>query len=117
MEKSTSFQGALSTLFNVYAKKTDPFIKLLDVFLVFLVFIGVVQFGYVVLVGTYPFNSFLSGFIAAVGQFVLTVSFRSQLIESSDPKLAKSAFSSKRAFLEYCISSLVFHFFVVNFLG
>src|SRR5262245_45356855 len=32
---------------------------------------GIVQFAYVCLVGTFPFNSFLSGFIATVGFFIL----------------------------------------------
>jgi oligosaccharyltransferase complex subunit epsilon len=33
---------------------------------------GIVQFVYCALVGTFPFNAFLSGFISTVGSFVLT---------------------------------------------
>ena len=34
-------------------------------------YVGAVQFVYACLTGGYPFNSFLAGFSAAVGQFVL----------------------------------------------
>jgi DAD family len=34
-------------------------------------YVGAVQFVYACLTGGYPFNSFLAGFAAAVGQFVL----------------------------------------------
>jgi hypothetical protein len=39
--------------------------------MVFLMYVGGVQFLYACLTGGYPFNSFLAGFAAAVGQFVL----------------------------------------------
>ena len=39
---------------------------------------GGVQFLYCLLVGTFPFNSFLSGFISCVGSFVLAVALRIQ---------------------------------------
>ena len=32
---------------------------------------GIIQFVYVILAGTFPYNSFLAGFIASVGTFVL----------------------------------------------
>jgi len=47
-------------------------IKITDSFLLCTVLIGLIQFVYCALVGTFPFNSFLSGLIAAVGVFVLT---------------------------------------------
>ncbi|OJD12418.1 hypothetical protein AJ78_06982 [Emergomyces pasteurianus Ep9510] len=50
----------------------------LDAFMAFLVIVGGVQFLYCMLAGNYPFNAFLSGFSAAVGQFVLTASLRMQ---------------------------------------
>lgn len=39
---------------------------------------AVVQFAYVLLVGTFPFNSFLSGFFCSIGFFVLTGEARAQ---------------------------------------
>ena len=38
------------------------------------------QFVYCCLVGTFPFNAFLSGFISCVGSFVLGVCLRLQVI-------------------------------------
>jgi len=39
---------------------------------VFALATGVIQFLYMLLVGQFPFNSFLAGFLAAVGFFVFT---------------------------------------------
>ena len=44
-----------------------------------LVCLGVIQFVYCCLVGTFPFNAFLSGFISCVGSFVLAVCLRLQV--------------------------------------
>ncbi|KZZ87833.1 Defender against death DAD protein [Ascosphaera apis ARSEF 7405] len=77
--------------------------------------------------GLIPFNAFLSGFGAAVGQFVLTVSLRMQIAESprkgtksvvksTDPEETPSV-SSERAFADYIFGSVILHFFCVNFLN
>lgn len=72
-----------------YLDTTPQRTKLIDVFMGFLVVVGVLQFIYCVIAGNYvrtdaderridtdmrlqPFNAFLSGFSATVGQFVLT---------------------------------------------
>ncbi|AEO66013.1 uncharacterized protein THITE_2113728 [Thermothielavioides terrestris NRRL 8126] len=55
-----------------YLDTTPQRTKLLDAFMAFLVAVGALQFAYCVLAGNYPFNAFLSGFAATVGQFVLT---------------------------------------------
>ncbi|KAL8752431.1 MAG: hypothetical protein Q9184_005738 [Pyrenodesmia sp. 2 TL-2023] len=65
-------------LWKTYLEKTPQRVKLIDVFMGFLVVVGGLQFVYCVLVGNYPFNAFLSGFSATVGQFVLTASLRIQ---------------------------------------
>ncbi|RYC54345.1 hypothetical protein CHU98_g11864 [Xylaria longipes] len=62
-----------------YHKTTPQRTKLIDAFMAFLVIVGGLQFAYCVLAGNYPFNAFLSGFSATVGQFVLT-DHRSQQI-------------------------------------
>jgi oligosaccharyltransferase complex subunit epsilon len=78
-------------IWKKYLDTTPQRTKLIDVFMAFLVVVGVLQFVYCVLVGNYvrrhhhsyyyrsmlivplqPFNAFLSGFSATVGQFVLT---------------------------------------------
>src|SRR3954470_4621232 len=81
-------------IWQSYLDKTPQRTKLIDAFMGFLVVVGVLQFIYCVIVGNYaclfifngynsnillqPFNAFLSGFSATVGQFVLTASLRIQ---------------------------------------
>ncbi|RLN94469.1 hypothetical protein BBJ28_00005381 [Nothophytophthora sp. Chile5] len=54
-----------------YDKTTPKKIKLIDGFLAYVLATGVLQFIYCALVGTFPFNSFLAGFVCTVGVFVL----------------------------------------------
>src|SRR5271170_6947150 len=62
---------ATNDLWTSYRANTPNSLLIIDAFLVFLVYVGGVQFVYACLTGGYPFNSFLAGFSAAVGQFVL----------------------------------------------
>ncbi|KAF3919767.1 hypothetical protein ABW20_dc0108425 [Dactylellina cionopaga] len=102
-------------IWEKYRTNTPQRTKLIDVFMVFLVAVGIVQFVYCVLAGNYPFNAFLAGFAATVGQFVLTASLRIQ----SNPvnKTEFSSVSPERAFADFVFGSLVLHFFCVNFIN
>eukprot|EP01027_Heterolobosea_sp_BB2_P001320 GEZU01002021.1.p1 GENE.GEZU01002021.1~~GEZU01002021.1.p1 ORF type:complete len:137 (-),score=9.38 GEZU01002021.1:93-464(-) len=60
-----------SEFFKQY-NKTPRRLKVIDVFLVYILLTGIIQFVYCALVGTFPFNSFLAGFISCIGLFVLT---------------------------------------------
>ncbi len=62
----------VSRLWEDYSRSTPSRLKLIDAFLFYVLLTGVVQFVYCLLVGTFPFNSFLSGFISTIGTFVLT---------------------------------------------
>src|SRR5208282_2918486 len=62
---------ATNDLWKSYWANTPNSLLIIDAFLVFLMYVGAVQFVYACLTGGYPFNSFLAGFSAAVGQFVL----------------------------------------------
>jgi oligosaccharyltransferase complex subunit epsilon len=62
-----------------------------------------------------PFNAFLSGFSATVGQFVLTVSLRMQT--NPENKAEFGSISHERAFADFVIGSLLLHFFCVNFIN
>jgi len=64
--------SATQELWNSYLANTPNSLLVIDAFLVFLMYVGGVQFVYACLTGGYPFNSFLAGFSQAVGQFVLT---------------------------------------------
>ncbi|KAH6619672.1 DAD family protein [Chaetomium sp. MPI-SDFR-AT-0129] len=98
-----------------YVETTPQRTKLLDAFLGFLVVVGGVQFVYCVVAGNYPFNAFLSGFSATVGQFVLTASLRIQTTEANKGDFP--AVSPERAFADYVVCSLILHFFCVNFIN
>jgi oligosaccharyltransferase complex subunit epsilon len=52
---------------------------LIDAYLVYIVVTGVMQFAYCCLVGTFPFNAFLAGFISCIGSFVLAACLRLQV--------------------------------------
>ncbi|KAH8179981.1 DAD family protein [Sarocladium implicatum] len=110
-----SWDRVLQNIYDYYMKETPQRTKLIDVFLAFLAVVGALQFVYCVLAGNYPFNAFLSGFSATVGQFVLTISLRIQTTEAN-----KSEFPSvtpERAFADYVVCSLILHFFCVNFIN
>ncbi|CAN9194503.1 unnamed protein product [Alternaria alternata] len=102
-------------IWDKYVSKTSQRTKLLDTFLAFLVIVGALQFLYVVLVGNFPFNAFLSGFSATVGQFVLTASLRIQT--NSENKVHFENISHERAFADFILGSLLLHFFCVNFIN
>ncbi|PNS21836.1 hypothetical protein CAC42_434 [Sphaceloma murrayae] len=108
-------QDILLSVYRKYVDQTPQRTKLVDVFMAFLVVVGVIQFVYCVLFGNFPFNAFLSGFSATVGQFVLTASLRMQT--SADNKSEFKSISPERAFADYILGSLILHFFCVNFIN
>ncbi|KAI1408834.1 defender against death DAD protein [Hypoxylon sp. FL1857] len=114
----TSPQSIDQVAWNIvehYQKTTPQRTKLIDVFMAFLVVVGGLQFAYCVLAGNYPFNAFLSGFSATVGQFVLTASLRIQTTEANKSEFP--SISPERAFADYVVASLILHFFCVNFIN
>ncbi|KAF2029992.1 defender against death DAD protein [Setomelanomma holmii] len=112
---SNNAQDILQGIWNKYVDRTPQRVKLLDTFLAFLVVVGALQFFYVVLVGNFPFNAFLSGFSATVGQFVLTASLRIQT--NPENKAEFENISHERAFADFVLGSLLLHFFCVNFIN
>ncbi|KAL2122893.1 hypothetical protein VTJ04DRAFT_3348 [Mycothermus thermophilus] len=110
-----SWDKIVGNVLTHYLDTTPQRTKLIDAFMAFLVAVGVVQFAYCVLAGNYPFNAFLSGFAATVGQFVLTASLRIQTTEAN--KSDFPAVSPERAFADYIVCSLILHFFCVNFIN
>ncbi|USP76996.1 Dolichyl-diphosphooligosaccharide--protein glycosyltransferase subunit DAD1 [Curvularia clavata] len=112
---NTSAAAITQDIWSKYVSKTPQRTKLLDVFLAFLVVVGALQFAYVVLVGNFPFNAFLSGFSATVGQFVLTASLRIQT--NQENKAHFENISHERAFADFVFGSLLLHFFCVNFIN
>ncbi|KAB8261910.1 DAD/Ost2 [Aspergillus pseudonomiae] len=123
---NSSVSDIIHHVWQQYVATTPQRTMLLDVFMAFLVLVGGIQFIYCVVAGNYPFNAFLSGFCAAVGQFVLTASLRMQTSSSpsqgsgkTSAKGGKSAdgVSHERAFADYIFGSLILHFFCINFIN
>ncbi|KHN96418.1 Defender against death DAD protein [Metarhizium album ARSEF 1941] len=110
-----NWHEVLLNIHQYYMKETPQRTKLIDVFLFFLVVVGGLQFVYCVVAGNYPFNAFLSGFCASVGQFVLTVSLRMQTAAAN--KRDFPSVSPERAFVDFVVCSLILHFFCVNFIN
>lgn len=65
------FTAVIQKFYEEYHKETPKKLKLIDAYLFYVLLTGILQFGYCILVGTFPFNSFLSGFISTVSCFVL----------------------------------------------
>ena len=61
-----------NSLATQYKKETPAQVKLLDVFIAFSALSAILLAIYCFLVGTYPFNAFLAGFIACMGSCVLS---------------------------------------------
>ncbi|KAI6093601.1 defender against death DAD protein [Hypoxylon rubiginosum] len=110
-----SFDKVALNIVEHYQKATPQRTKLIDAFMAFLVLVGGLQFAYCILAGNYPFNAFLSGFSATVGQFVLTASLRIQTTEAN--KSDFPSVSPERAFADYVVGSLILHFFCINFIN
>jgi len=114
-KQGQSAQEIAVGIWENYVENTPQRTKLIDVFMAFLVVVGALQFVYCVLVGNFPFNAFLSGFSATVGQFVLTASLRIQT--NPENKSEFYSVSPERAFADYIFGSLILHFFCVNFIN
>jgi len=71
MSQVNQVVGIVRKLNDEYQSSTPKKLKLIDAYLVYVLLTGIVQFAYCLLVGTFPFNSFLSGFISTVGSFIL----------------------------------------------
>ena len=68
---SDNLLTVIRRFFDEYSTTTPQRLKLVDAYLAYVMLTGIVQFLYCLLVGTFPFNSFLSGFISCVGSFIL----------------------------------------------
>lgn len=67
----TNLKVVVNKFYDEYVNNTPKKLKIIDAYLFYIVLTGVTQFVYCCLVGTFPFNSFLSGFISTISCFVL----------------------------------------------
>ncbi|RMZ05897.1 hypothetical protein D0860_05753 [Hortaea werneckii] len=119
-------------VWNNYMDTTPQRVKLLDSFMAFLIVVAGIQFLYCLIAGNFrgldnyrlvdnadtaskPFNAFLSGFSATIGQFVLTASLRIQTNPQNTGEFG--TISHERAFADFVFGSMILHFFCVNFIN
>ncbi|GAA5955466.1 hypothetical protein JCM21900_002057 [Sporobolomyces salmonicolor] len=109
------FAGSVEELWKGYNQQTPSRLKLIDGFMLFLMLTGVAQFLYCLSITNYPFNAFLGGFAATVGQFVLAGALRIQVNPVN--KDTFPTVSPERAFGDFIFASVLLHFFSINYLG
>ncbi|KAF8055759.1 DAD1 [Scenedesmus sp. PABB004] len=106
--------GELVSTFISEYKKTPAKLKIIDAFLVYALATAAVQFVYMLLVGTFPFNSFLAGLLCSLAFFSLTASLRMQ----SDPAVKDfEGLSPERAYADYVLACSVLFLAAWNYIG
>lgn len=112
---SQDFNKVVNSVMENYVNKATVRTKLIDSFMAFLVLLGVLQFVFCLLVGTFPFNAFLGGFSSTVGQFILTANLRIQTNKENYDEFKHV--SPERAFVDFTFGSLILHFIVYHFIN
>jgi len=110
-----TLSGVVNKFYDEYTNKTPKKLKIIDAYLTYVFLTGVIQFVYCCLVGTFPFNAFLSGFISCVASFVLGVCLRLQVNPANKSQFA--GISPERGFADFIFAHIILHLVVVNFLG
>ena len=95
-----------------YLAKTPYRVRLTDIFIVLQIYLAVAISMFVVIAGSFPFNSYLSAVFAALGSATLGAALRMQLTQPDTFKLSEG-----QAFGEYLICCAVLHLACFNFLG
>lgn len=106
----------LTKFYDKYSTTTPKRLKIIDAYLLYILLTGGIQFLYCLLVGTFPFNSFLAGFTSCVSSFVLAVCLRIQVNPENKSEFG-SAISPERAFADFIFAHIILHLVVVNFMG
>ena len=113
---SSTTQDALdlfNSLRSAYSA-TPTSLKVIDLYVGFAVSTAIIQVVYMALVGSFPFNSFLSGVLSCIGTAVLAVCLRIQV--NKENKEFKDL-APERAFADFVLCNLVLHLVIMNFLG
>lgn len=96
-----------------YAKSPTR-LKIIDMYIVYGLITALIQVVYVAIVGTFPFNAFLSGVLSCIGTSVLGICLRMQVNPAN--KEFKDL-PPERAFADFVLINLVLHLVTMNFLG
>ena len=99
--------GLLKVILNTYAQKSSEKERLIDIFLLFTVFVFLAVVGNYIVLGEFPYNAFLGAIFCCLGIFSATLALRvriSSLERKSDgqKKTPQNVVSSmKNVFVEY----------------
>ncbi|KAI1719270.1 DAD family domain-containing protein [Ditylenchus destructor] len=107
--------NALVKLYHDYQKTTASKLKLIDAYMFYILLTGITQFVYCCMVGTFPFNAFLSGFCSTVASFVLAACLRIQVNPENKDQFPN--ISPERAFADFIFAHVILHLVVINFIG
>lgn len=113
MAITSDINAVASTFYQEY-NKTPTKLKVLDLFFIYCISTAAIQFAYMALVGSFPFNAFLAGVLACIGTAVLAVCLRMQI--NKENKEFKDL-PPERAFADYVLANLVLFLVVMNFIG
>ncbi|EFJ12156.1 hypothetical protein SELMODRAFT_146333 [Selaginella moellendorffii] len=105
---------ALVTSLRSAYTATPTKLKLIDLYVAYAVITAIVQTLFMAVVGSFPFNAFLSGVLSCVGTAVLAVCLRMQVNKAN--KEFKDL-PPERAFADFVLCNLVLHLVIMNFLG
>ena len=100
-----------TTLWTQYKESTKPRTQLMDVLIAYTLFLSVLQFFYMKLAGSFPFNACLSGFFCSLGVATLTICLRTQVTNKDLKK------SEEQVYIEYLFCCLILFLVVFNYLG
>jgi len=107
--------SVVQRFYDDYCLATPRKLKIIDAYLFYILLTGAIQFAYCCLVGTFPFNSFLSGFISCVGSFVLAACLRVQVNPQNKHEFL--GIGPERAFADFIFAHIILHLVVINFIG
>eukprot|EP00474_Spongospora_subterranea_P010633 CRZ11091.1 hypothetical protein [Spongospora subterranea] len=117
-QPAASLDSIYRHLVQDYWSTTPRRLQLIDAYLVYIVATGLVQALYCFLAGSFPFNSFLAGFLSCVASFVFGVSLRFQTSSPSQFRIDKSrSICDERAFADWVACNVLLHLVILTFIG
>nr|CAX77896.1 Dolichyl-diphosphooligosaccharide--protein glycosyltransferase subunit DAD1 [Schistosoma japonicum]CAX77902.1 Dolichyl-diphosphooligosaccharide--protein glycosyltransferase subunit DAD1 [Schistosoma japonicum]CAX77912.1 Dolichyl-diphosphooligosaccharide--protein glycosyltransferase subunit DAD1 [Schistosoma japonicum] len=112
---SQSFTSVVKEFLYKYKTTTPKKLRVLDAYLAYVLLTGIIQFIYCCIAGTFPFNSFLSGFISCVASFILAVCLR--MHSNPQNKNVFIPFCPESAYADFIFAHVILHLVVFNFIG
>eukprot|EP01026_Neomeris_dumetosa_P028542 TRINITY_DN230_c0_g2_i4.p3 TRINITY_DN230_c0_g2~~TRINITY_DN230_c0_g2_i4.p3 ORF type:complete len:113 (+),score=2.02 TRINITY_DN230_c0_g2_i4:94-432(+) len=96
-------------------QKLPSTLRLLDAFIVCAALTAGLQFAYMFLFGSFPFNAFLAGFFSCLGFLVLTVCLRLQVNPENSDQF--KGLTPEKAFADYVLCNCVLFLVVWSYIG